>query len=247
MAAEIALHSAESQLLFTLMTQKKFPEDGVDPLVLLWNFYGQEFQFNDLVRLSIQDQAGLLNLHTIHQGRFLALLQSNGLSEQRSTEILARLLDWQDSDALVRANGRESSVEFGSVRNGAIPDITELEHVLELSPEEKQLIYQNCGIFFLGDFNPMMAPIPLIASLSDQLSAQQIALLRESNQLTRTNFIEITDIKEEEDMRFYPSNVMKVIFKSSVNKAFVTRELVISLSPYAKNNLSPINVLVDKS
>lgn len=248
--AEVTLHSAQAEIIFALLTENKMPDaNAIDthPLIKKWNFHGEKFQINNNVTAAIQDQAALINLHFIHQGRFLTLLQNNGVSEQRSMKILDRLLDWQDTDTITRAYGYENPSNINKPRNGPIPDVSELNHALTLTDDESKLIFQNTGIFFFGDFNPMTASLKLISALSSPEAALRVDELRRSKGLTRAKFIEATGIIEDDDMRFYPSNVLAITYQVTINNAVVTKQQIVALSPYAQNVLSPLNILLNRS
>ncbi len=247
--AEVTVHSAQVELVFALLTEKKFPGGTTEESLLVkkWNFYGESFPLNEQVTVTIQDQAALINLHVIHQGRFLSLLQRNGVSTQRSVEILDRLLDWQDTDNITRAYGRESAAKFQSPRNGYIPDISELNHIFNLSEKESSLLFQNTAIFFFGDFNPMTASLEFIAALSSPDAAMRVEKLRHAKLLTRSSFIEATGITEDDDMRFYPSNVLAITYQATINDAVVTKNQVLSLAPYAQKVINPINILLNRN
>ncbi len=248
--AEVAVHSAEAELIFTLLTEEKFTiKDAADmnSIKKKWNFHGQAFKLNSVVDIEIQDQAGLIGLHYLHLGHFRKLLTGNGVSSQRALQIGDQLYDWQDADSIPRAYGNEQQSEIRLFRNGKIPDITELEYIFEISDTEKDLIYNNTGIFYSGDVNPLTASYELISALSDQTTAQEVIALRTSGELTATIFKRITGINETNNMRFFPSNVLAIKFDAKVNQSVVYREKVISLSPYADKGKSPINILLDRS
>lgn len=245
--AEVELYSAEAELMFSLLTENKFylPSDAEQsPIIQKWNFHGQHFNINPKVDVSIQDQAGLINLHYLHLGNFRKLLISNGVSLERALQIGDRLYDWQDTDSIARDHGFDKKDGF---RNGKIPDITEIERIFELSELEKKLIFDNTGIFYVGDLNPLTASKELISALSNKVVAQQVQEQRQNSRLTVNQFKSITGIIETNDMRFYPSNMLSVIYTVSVNEAVLTREMVISLSPYAKKGITPFNILLDRS
>lgn len=248
--AEVINHSTHSQIMFELLTTENSMltrTDTTDAIASRWNFYGKPFLVKEYANVSIQDQAGLLNLQYLYAKKFSQLLIKNGIELSRVDQIVDRLLDWQDADIMPRANGAENSKSIGRNRNGKIADITEIEHIIELSPFEKELIYNNCTIFYVGDHNPMASPIELLSALSSQSAAEQVKQMRESNELTISRFQEITGIGYSDDIRFYPSNTLAIKYKATVNNVSLERELVISLSPYAKKGKAPYNIMLDRS
>jgi len=236
--------------MFELLTTEHTMLTGMaktDSIANKWNFYNKPFALSQFSNVLIQDQAGLLNLQYLFAGNFTQLLIKNGIELSRVDQIVDRLLDWQDADIMPRASGEENSKNIGLNRNGKIPDITEVEHVIELTAFEKELIYNNCTIFYVGDLNPMASPYELLSALSNQTAAQQVEQMRESNELTISKFQEITGIGYSDDIRFYPSNTLAIKYKAKVNNVSLQRELVISLSPYAKKGKAPYNIMLDRS
>ncbi len=248
-ASELAIHSAEAELLFHLLTSDKLQESTDSEEVSVaskWNFYNTPFAINDRVMITIQDQATLMNLHSVHKGRVKKLFNYLGINEQRSEEILDRLFDWQDVDSITRPLGRETSAASFLVRNGPVPDVTEVKHILSLTDAEMRVFTDYFTIFFFGDFNPMLANAAMIEALSNSEAAAQVMLLRSNHQLSKSNFIKITGIEEEDDMSFRASNVLKILFDAKIESANVKKEIVVSLSPYSKESYGPINMLSDR-
>lgn len=248
--AEVEIHSTEAEILFQLLTegtQKLSIESSNSTIGNHWNFYGQSFKHSSYVNISIQDQSSLLNLHFLHKGRLNKLLVKNGIDAERSSQIMDRLLDWQDADNMPRANGEERGNKGAQIRNGLIADITELDHVFNLTSFEKELFKNNAGIFYVGDFNPLTASEQLLSAISNPDVAQQILTLRANRELTRAQFERITDLVGVDDFRFYPANILAITYTAKINQAVIVREMVISLSPYAKKKRPPYNVLLDRS
>ena len=248
--AEVAIHSAEAELLFALLTETLYtlPNQAKESSVANnWNFHGQLFELNTNIGLKIQDQASLINLHFLHRNRFNALLVKNGIDQNRAFRISDLLLDWQDADSISRANGGEQFSEEKRPRNGRIPNVTEIEHFFPLNEHERKLMYSNTGIYFVGDFNPMNASGELIAALSNPQAARHIVEQRNAGELTIRRFREISGIEEADDIRLYPSNTLSLVFVAGYSNANISRELVVALSPYANNGLSPYNVLLDRN
>jgi len=248
--AESVIHSAQAELNFTLLTEHKFllgDQEVINPIANSWNFHGEPFRLNENVQAIIQDQAGLINLHYLNQTRFTLLLASVGIERSRIRFIIDRLLDWQDIDTISRPSGNEYLLDALGARNALLPDITEIEQVVELTDIEKEVIYKNCGLFIVGNFNPLVASKELISSLSSPEAANEIILLRKNKQLTPFLFKNITGIIEEEDMTFYPSNTLYIKLIAKVNQTTLTKEMVMSYSPNAKFNIPPFNRLFERS
>jgi general secretion pathway protein K len=248
--AEVINHSSHSEIVFELLTNQHSMLSNAgtsNTVVNKWNFYGKPFALNKYASIFMQDQAGLLNLQYLFAGMFTQFLTTNGVELSRADQIVDRLLDWQDADIMPRANGVESPKNPGMIRNGKIADIKEIEHIIELSPFEKELIYKNSTIFYVGDLNPMTSPFELLSSLSSKSAAQQIDKMRDNNELTISSFQDITGIGYSDAIRFYPSNTLAIKYKATINNVSLVRELVISLSPYAKRGKPPYNIMLNRS
>ncbi len=248
--AQVNIHSAHSQLMFSLLTEATYQSSDIETksaIARRWNFFGQPFKLNSVVDVAIQDQSSLINLHYLNVGLFRTLLEKNGVAVERVTQIIDRLSDWQDLDTIPRPNGAENLVGGQTPRNGFIPDISEIEHILPLSLNEKKLIYHNTGIFYVGDFNPMNASLALISSLSSFDVANQYISLRKRQPVSVSQFKELTGISQEDTMRYYPSSSLAITYTATINQTKLTKEWVILLSPYAKNGSIPYNILFDRS
>ncbi|MCJ8296947.1 MAG: type II secretion system protein GspK [Colwellia sp.] len=268
-SAQVALHSAESQLLFSLLTEP-FLAENIDldnnnndsdafvepsdasntvPMTLKsrWNFFGKAFAINEHVKVAIQDQSGLIHAHYPIQRILRTLITSQGFSEIESNVIIDNLLDWQDLDSIARINGNEEQTANSTVRNGAISSLSELVHIKAIPPRLLPILKENLTIYRRGNFNPRNASIELIAALSSKSIAEQVNTLRVNKQLTKRNFIELTGIREDDEIYFYPSNYLAIDIFSQVGKSIATKVMTIKVQPNAGNNISPINIYSNRS
>lgn len=269
-SAQVALHSAESQLLFSLLTEPFLAENIVQdtnnsdndnffstslntnstlPISLKnkWNFFGKQFVINDRTKASIQDQSGLIHAHYPLQRILKSLIISQGFSEIETNVIVDSLLDWQDLDNIARINGNEAQTRNSSVRNGAISTLFDLAHIKEIPPRLLPILLDNLTIYRRGNFNPMNASVELIAALSSQSVAEQVNTLRVNNQLTKQQFIELTGITQDDDIYFYPSNYLTIEIISQIGDSIAKKILTIKVQPNAGNNISPINIYSNRS
>lgn len=248
--AEVELHSAQNELIFTLFTNQKKVINNSDSgtsLTEKWNFFNTPFEVNKFVKAQIQDQSALLSLHFLDKNVFVKFLTANNIEFSRAEQIADHLLDWQDIDNIPRPLGAEQLGD-APFRNGFIPDQTDIENAIALSEEEKQLIYNNTTTYFNGSFNPITASKELLATFSDEFSAQLfIDERRQGNNLTSLDFKRLTGAKETENMNFLPVNTLAITLTAKVGDVVLTRNLVISLSRYAVGKTSPIYFLLEKS
>lgn len=246
--AEVESHSIQAEMLFSLLTEDRNPPYGdneKDFIAKNWNFHSTAFTYRN-TRIIMQDQAGLLNLNYLHGERFNRLLIANGIKRDRAVEIAERLLDWMDVDMIPRGSGSEHSNSQGA-RNGKIADITEIEHILKLSPREKELIYENSTLFYSGDLNPMLTPKALLLSLTSTDVTEQVMGLRQNNLLTISSFQKASGMEYTDDTRYFASNTIAIKYITRVNTVSLEKEIVIALIPYASKGKSPFYTLLERS
>jgi general secretion pathway protein K len=242
--ALINQHSAQSQLMFTLLTQSRVQEErSKKGIARQWNFFAKAFDIDNGVSIKIQDQAGLIHAHFPNEDHLKSLIGTYGKQANSISAIFDALLDWQDLDSIPRLNGNESSSSIIPIRNGAIPDVHDFKFVRGVAPELYDALFNNTTIFRLGIFNPMNAPQQLLAAITSRDIAAQVIKLRNNNQLTNRLFSQITGIQENDSTIFYPSNFMAIEFESSVGQSMVKKSMTIQIMPYASGNNSPLNIL----
>ena len=258
----VELHSAESQLLFSLITEINSPFPNTlaqtqseqiqgSHIAQQWNFFDQPFMFNQQVEISIQDQAGLLNIHFPDQTRLKAFFISQGASSPQANVIVDSLLDWQDLDNVPRENGvevyRDNNVENANgIRNGAVPNKHDFSTVKGLSPELYQALLLNSTIHRRGPYSPVNSPAALLYAISSDDIAQQVIVLRDAGQLNKNKFTELTGITEDDNVYFYTSNALSISLTSKIGESRAHKKIVVQLMPYATANQQPINILSNR-
>jgi len=257
--AEVLLHSAKNELLFTLLTEPLlYPSiDGDDSSQQVdnkkiqnkWNFHNQAFSLSKYVKVKIQDQSALLNINFMGSSRLVKLLTTAGVAQKRAVQITDTLLDWIDADNIPRDLGNDSFMS-DSIRNGKIIDITEIEKALVLTDKEKDLLYNNLSVFSRGDLNVMSASKELIASMSSPDKAALVTQLREQGKLSISNFKEYTGIEYQDGVRFVSSNRLGIQLFVHYQDISLSKNFIIKLSPYAnyaKSGISPYDLLLERN
>lgn len=252
--ALVAMHSAESNLLFTLLTELKTinnttsnDNNVINPIEAVlsnWNFFNKPFAVNQQVSIAMQDQSALINLHFPNRDVLTALIMSQGYNINQTNVIVDSLLDWQDLDSIPRVNGIEvNNVGMPVIRNGALPSIYDLNFIEAISPELQQVLIKNSTIYRKGPFNPTNSPEEILFSLLNTQTALQVMELREANQLTKRKFTQLTGIRENDEIFFYPSNYVSITLISKVGISVVKKIITIHINAYAKAEVRPINIL----
>lgn len=239
----IELTSAFNELTYTLFTTDKIKDyASFSEIQRKWNFYNEPFEISPTVSAKIQDLGGLIGLHFINRDRFINLLIKNEIDYNRAVTIYDRLIDWQDSDAISRPAGFEGKSGV-NVRNGFLPNIKDINNVINLTEKERKLIYNNCTIYFNGDFNPLTAPKDVLTGLHGADMANQIIELRKNGLLTSFKYKQLTGNITQDEQTFFPSNSLMLTLTASSKSIQVERIYFVSILRYVKGSHKPINIL----
>ncbi|MEO7107060.1 MAG: hypothetical protein ABIZ09_11840 [Rhodoferax sp.] len=93
-----------------------------------------------VVRVSIQDESGKIDINTASEALLLGLFRSVGLSDDAAVALADCVQDWRDSDNLRRLHGAEED-EYVAAGKSYVPTnapfetIDELQRVLGMTPE----------------------------------------------------------------------------------------------------------------
>lgn len=242
--AEVNLRSDKAELLFELLTQKKLnvESDNASITANKWNFYSEPFSISSQVIIQMQDLAGLINIHYPERLALKQLLVYGGMQEIDAVHWVESLLDYQDGDKLERQNGNENGFINGKIRNGNIPDISEVKH-FGLPPSITGLLLSNTTMYRIGYFNPATSSIELLSSLSGNNNATQAVMMRRETPFDPVKFAEIIGIEQSDDLFFYPSNNLAIDFVSTVGYASISRKIVVKLNQYAAQHQLPVTQL----
>jgi general secretion pathway protein K len=242
--AILAIKTAQSRLLMTLLTQLREPNvNTADDISSQWNFYGEPFELKNEVSANIQDQGGLMGIGFPDPKLIKDILEQNGADGTLGPVITDSLLDWQDADRLTRINGAEQgSYELGP-RNASISLHQEVSQVRGMSAA---LWHKFGAIFTLyqrGPFNPMAAPPEILTGLIGRDRAAEYLAQRKSAPITAKSFSAMTGLQESMEQIFYPGNVMEITLRARRGEVILNKTMMLELDPYAVGNQSPVDVL----
>ena len=112
------------------------------PVVEPWKTDGSIYtlDFNqDKIKISIQDEAGKIDLNTARSELLYGLLKSTDVPEEDRLPLLQAIFDWRDRDHLVRNNGAEDDdyqrleYDYGA-KDGPFNSVDELQLVMGMTP-----------------------------------------------------------------------------------------------------------------
>ncbi|MFH0351938.1 MAG: general secretion pathway protein GspK, partial [Chromatiales bacterium] len=91
------------------------------------------------ITVSLQDEAGKIDLNSAQRGLLDALLRASGIEDERRGKLLDAIEDWRDPDSLRRLNGAEDQDYEAAGRTYGAKDATfntveELQQVLGVTP-----------------------------------------------------------------------------------------------------------------
>jgi general secretion pathway protein K len=245
--ALVAVHSAEAELLYTLLVNSKIKNaEGINSnnnIINNWNFFDKPFVINNQVDANIQDQRALIHAHFPDAKVLKAFIAFTGYGDKEVNVMYDNLLDWQDIDSIPRANGDESLSALNNIRNGAVPDLHDFSFVNNMTAELLQGLLKNTTLYGKGIFNPMNSSRALLTAITNAQIAQQVIQLREQGQLSPIQFSQLTGIVESDKVLMYPSNILAIDLEGKSGISVVRKQKIIELNPYADQYDTPINIL----
>jgi len=249
--ALVALHSAEAELLFTVLTESKTvvannANSSQIDIVNNWNFFSTPFVINNKVIVKIQDQSALIHAHFPDEKLLKSLMIFKGVSSNAANALFDNLLDWQDLDNIPRAFGYEGETNV-SIRNGAVPNILDFSFVNGVNANILQTLVKNTTLYKKRFFNPMNANEELLSAITNSQISKQVIQLREQKQLTSANFSQLTGIVENDKVTFFTSNRMAITLKAKIGQSVVEKKLIVEVAPYANKFQTPITFYSNQS
>lgn len=222
--AELKLRSAESQLLFALLTLPKSEGFAAltrqHPLGNIWNFYGAPFYPSPDVMIRLQDMNGLVSLYGMRQRQFLVpVLSALGLGDHEQKQALNTLQQWQSQRPQF---GREDGL-----RHNFLPHLSELRSLVPLTEPQYLQASKVLTNFPTFQFNPHHAPDELLSMLYGEKMAQQLAQARSEKRITANTFIQLARIDEEdESLTFSTGKTFMVTLQASHGQAVAKKSFI---------------------
>lgn len=159
-AAEAGVYAAIAGLL--LEQPERWQGNGVP----------RELDFDGIdVRVTLQDEAGRIDLNVGNESLLRGLLLHSGVGEEDADRFLDAIADWKDADQMARMHGAEaqSYVNAGRQyvpRDGKFVTVEELRLVLPMTDEVFRRMRPALTVYgSTPGVNPMLAPRPVLLAL----------------------------------------------------------------------------------
>ena len=142
--------------------QRRWRTDGV----------AQNFEFDGaVIRVSIQDELGRIDLNQAEAPTLVGLLQSAGLDFDSATRLADKILDWRTATSLKHLNGAKEQEYRAAAsdyqpRNGPFQSVDELRLVMDMTPELFRRIEPALTVYSGRQFvDPQVAPREALRAL----------------------------------------------------------------------------------
>ena len=132
----------------------------------------QNFEFDGaVIKVSIQDELGRIDLNQAEAPTLVGLLQSAGLDIDAATRLADKILDWRTTTSLKHLNGAKQP-EYRTAgsdyqpRNGPFQSVDELLLVMDMTPELFRRIEPALTVYSGRQFvDPQVAPREALRAL----------------------------------------------------------------------------------
>jgi general secretion pathway protein K len=124
-----------------------------------------------VIKVSIQDELGRIDLNQAEAPTLIGLLQSAGLDVDAATRLADKILDWRTATSLKHLNGaKEQEYRAGGSdyqpRNGPFQSVDELLLVMDMTPELFRRIEPALTVYSGRQFvDPQVAPREALRAL----------------------------------------------------------------------------------
>ncbi|MDN4503140.1 type II secretion system protein GspK [Alteromonadaceae bacterium BrNp21-10] len=242
--AIIAIETAQNRIFMALLSELRKTNNEVSNHILAnWNFYNQPFLTKNNVSVQIQDQSGLIGIIFPDPSLIANIFQENGVDSKLAPVLTDSLLDWQDADKLTRLNGAELGSYTQGPRNGSITLVNETKMVRGMTAELWQQFGDIFTLYQRGPFNPMTAPMSVLAGIIGQNRAAEYVSRRNEIAISPQQFSALTGIQENMEQILYPGDVLEIKLSARRGEALITKTMMVELKPYANANELPVDYL----
>lgn len=231
-------YTANSQVLYNLLTGEGYAlqQQG-------WNFHGTPMSMGQGTTVAVQDLNGLLSLPSMTHEQILEQTLSHTLEPMEAKRIAHSVMDWIDPDNIPLPLGAEQGhyVTQGiTPRNGPILTYTEFAFINGMTYQAEQALIENTTIHPTAFFNPMSAPVNVLAAYSDSSRADDVMALRRDRNYDRNQVEELTGVFEDEGIGYMTGPGFRLTINAKVGESYFGKVLEYAVYPY---RAKPLEVL----
>jgi general secretion pathway protein K len=240
------LQSTQSKILFTLLTEEDFANPNeIFPMSEPWNFYGQSFYLEQTdsthVKVTMQDNAGLLPQQFITWPQWKKVFASMGYDEQQIARLIGEINDWQDRDLnswLLGDMEPNALTNGNSYRNLPIQLPQEIDNFFNEDLAKLQDVKNISMYYASAGFNLMNAPELLITYLFPENEASELLSQRAANQLTSRDVIGLLGSQYEDEIyKFFTATQIKLTIEVKLNEIQLKETIEIRVQPQTNEPL----------
>jgi hypothetical protein len=226
--ASLALHSSESALLFSLLTNRWIPEEGAissNPYASAWNFGGEPFEV-DGVTFRIQDEKSMFRIPPpgADLASFRALLSQIGIEDARADTIIGNLKKMQEVDP----GGLERPAEYSPLQ-----DLGELLVSTDITPVELQRLQRVSTLAPAQYFNPFLAPDEVLRARYPGVVGETVVELKRNGQLSMASLYDVTGEGFDDQIVAYPGPALRIGARYAADGIAFARSGVLFVNPYS--------------
>ena len=147
----------------------------------------------DTIKVSVQDEAGKIDLNTAPPELLDGLLRAVDVPEDERLSILQPILDWRDRDNLVRSEGAEDDdyelldYDYGA-KDGPFNTVDELQLVLGMTPSLFKKLKPALTIYSnQSGIRPQVAPKDVLLALPGITQEHVAEIIEKRNALSGPN------------------------------------------------------------
>lgn len=229
--AEIALKNAETDLIFSMLTETKSSQ--INQFNVPWNFYNKPFDISAQVIGKIQDQHALLSVFKVNNtNNLMRLFRIMNLPVGEKIE--QSILDWQDANSLARVHGAEKSdySTVGIPTNVTFQQLNEISYVKGAEKIGASTMEPYVNLRPSAYFNPLNSPKEILLLFTSAQKVEQILKLRDNGALTPSLFSNITGINRDETLNFFTSGQVKLELNANIGHVSLRKLYEINIKPY---------------
>jgi general secretion pathway protein K len=226
--ASLALHSRESALLFSLLTNRWLPIEGAittNPYASAWNFGGEPFEV-DGVTFRIQDEKSMFRIPPPGSDHvaFRALLSQIGIEDGRADAIIESVKKMQEVDP----GGFDRPAEYSPLQ-----DLGELLVNTEINQAELQRLQRVATLVPAQYFNPFSAPDEVLRARYAGVIGETVVELKRNGQLSMASLFDTTGEGFDDQIVAYPGPALRIGARYAADGIAFTRSGVLFVNPYA--------------